>query len=345
MPRDGERPVHILPWAAQDYRDSKVRARSMRTGDPMLRLVYLELLFAMQCQGGSVSADIDNLEDELALDPAEIERCLPVLKKLGGDGRGGIVEVDGMLSNRRVMDEIQRAKSSQAQRSEAGRASRDARRAALGSAQPPLPKAHSAERTFDDSRTPVRDTPNDRPNEPRTAAESRSTVGGSPIPSLPLPTQEQELLFPGAPAEPVSVELVKCFHEDCMKPLDKERHWAHFPVTGTEGKLWPLGDRLLKEFRAAFPAMDMLPTIRQAYAWVVANQSNRKTAGGMPRFLNHWLGKAQNGRTFVPLPGAEARPQRRSEREAPLAGPAPAIRAIAQGAGGGDDFDLTGGPT
>lgn len=255
MARDGERPVHILPWAAQDYRDSKVRARSMRTGDPMLRLVYLELLFAMQCQGGAVSADIDNLEDELALDPAEIERCLPILKKLGGDGRGGVVEVDGMLSNRRVVDEIQRAKSNQAQRSEAGRASRDARRAALGSAQPPLAKAACSERTYEEPRTDVRVPPNDRSNDSRTTSESRTTVGGSP--SLPLPTQQEQLPLLGAPAKPVS--------DPSLLPSGKKLRVKR-PSGAFDPAAYPFPDS----------RMDAHPTFRSVWGRWCADRAKRK---------------------------------------------------------------------
>lgn len=134
-----------------------------------------------------------------------------------------------------------------------------------------------------------------------------------------------------------------------MKPLDDEKHWGHFPVTGTgdDRSLWPLGEALLKDFRDTYPQMDMLPTLKQADMWVKANKANRKTAGGMPKFLNNWLVKAIAKRSFVPLPGADARPAPRRptpERE-PTGNAIPTIKAIAQGAGGGDDFDLAGGPT
>src|SRR5204863_415075 len=59
--RRGGRPLmaktHIMRWAPQDYRTSRSRARSIQTRDPMLRLVYLEALFALYEAGCSLSAD------------------------------------------------------------------------------------------------------------------------------------------------------------------------------------------------------------------------------------------------------------------------------------------------
>jgi len=68
-----------------------------------------------------------------------------------------------------------------------------------------------------------------------------------------------------------------------------------FPVIGLGGKEWGLTGRQTDEWREAFPGIDVLAECRKARVWLVAN--GLKTAGGMPRFLVSWLGKAADGRT------------------------------------------------
>ncbi len=49
-------------------------------------------------------------------------------------------------------------------------------------------------------------------------------------------------------------------------------------------------DRLAK----SFPDLDVEGEVRRAYAWIQANTSRRKTAGGMRRFLTGWLSRTTN---------------------------------------------------
>lgn len=73
-----------------------------------------------------------------------------------------------------------------------------------------------------------------------------------------------------------------------------------FDCVGTDEKTWPLTSGLVAEFSEAYPDLDVIAECRKAKAWCLANPRNRKTFDGMPRFLNGWLGKAQNngaGRT------------------------------------------------
>lgn len=99
-----------MPFSPQDYRSSRVRARSMRTADPVLRLVYIELLFALWESDGSLPADPATLADQIGVEASEIERCLPILESIGRRGRGGLKIESGMVSNARILEEIAKAK-------------------------------------------------------------------------------------------------------------------------------------------------------------------------------------------------------------------------------------------
>lgn len=101
--------THIQRWAPQDYRTSKVRARSIRTSDPMLRLVYLEILFALFERGGELPDDLEVLTDELGLPAEQIAAALDTLSRLQASdaaSRGGILRGGGRISNPRVSEEL-----------------------------------------------------------------------------------------------------------------------------------------------------------------------------------------------------------------------------------------------
>jgi hypothetical protein len=149
--------THIMRWAPQDWRTSKVRMRSAMTADPMLRLVYLELLFALHEAGGDLSADPLVLADELALPAAEIERALVVLGVMGK-----VVTHQGRIANPRVSTDLGRLKDWIAAQSEAGKKSAQARLQRNGTAQPTKPAGRVApngrsappERSFDGTEQP-----------------------------------------------------------------------------------------------------------------------------------------------------------------------------------------------
>ena len=88
-----------------------------------------------------------------------------------------------------------------------------------------------------------------------------------------------------------------------------------FPCVGKDAKSWNLTEPFLAIQRQAFPDLDVMRESRKALAWVVANSSKRKTAGGMPKFLNHWFEHAQNGASAgAAFARAAQRPGRSNER-------------------------------
>lgn len=77
------------------------------------------------------------------------------------------------------------------------------------------------------------------------------------------------------------------------KPAPKNNNGAVFvPVVG--GKEIELDPKFLAELEVAYPAVDVPATLREIRAWCLANPTKRKTASGIPRFVNTWLAKEQN---------------------------------------------------
>jgi len=75
------------------------------------------------------------------------------------------------------------------------------------------------------------------------------------------------------------------------KPEDSK-----FPVFPTSGKdkTWQAAQVMLTEWQAAYPGIDVNEQHRRAHAWVIANIDKRKTAKGMPAFLNRWFANQQD---------------------------------------------------
>lgn len=48
------------------------------------------------------------------------------------------------------------------------------------------------------------------------------------------------------------------------------------------------------EWRGLYPAVNILQELRNMKGWLNANPKNRKTKGGMGRFINGWLSREQN---------------------------------------------------
>src|SRR5690606_6800895 len=62
-----------------------------------------------------------------------------------------------------------------------------------------------------------------------------------------------------------------------------------FVIVGKDEPKWTLPQRLLDEYRESYPGVDVAKELREARAWCLSNPTLRKTARGMPRFLNGWL--------------------------------------------------------
>ena len=80
-------------------------------------------------------------------------------------------------------------------------------------------------------------------------------------------------------------------------PLDSEPDVPPvmlFPVAAKDHPGWPLYQSKIDEYRQSFPGVNLEAQLRKARQWCIDNPAKRKTPGGMLRFLNTWLSKAQD---------------------------------------------------
>jgi hypothetical protein len=102
-----------------------------------------------------------------------------------------------------------------------------------------------------------------------------------------------------APVEPVGREGKGTYKEGkeyCAEPSDDSTPPVLvFPVTGNpNAREWALTQKQIDQWIEAFPSVSVLAECRKAKAWVEADMSHRKTAGGMTRFLFRWLSKTND---------------------------------------------------
>jgi len=60
------------------------------------------------------------------------------------------------------------------------------------------------------------------------------------------------------------------------------------------GERWEPEDIDMIAWSKAYPAVDVFQELRAMESWLDANPKKRKTSGGIKRFVNSWLGRAQN---------------------------------------------------
>jgi hypothetical protein len=76
---------HLWSWAPDDWRGSRIRLHSIMTGDRDLRLVYMELLSALQSHHGQLPSDPEQLETILGIPAVDHHREDAGARKNGTD--------------------------------------------------------------------------------------------------------------------------------------------------------------------------------------------------------------------------------------------------------------------
>ena len=83
----------------------------------------------------------------------------------------------------------------------------------------------------------------------------------------------------------ISAEQASCFTQK-QKPL--------FELPLITGKLYPVYQSNVDNWNELYPAADVPQEIRKMIGWLEGNPKNKKTAGGIVRFITSWLSKAQD---------------------------------------------------
>ncbi|WP_169709650.1 hypothetical protein [Deferrisoma camini] len=64
--------------------------------------------------------------------------------------------------------------------------------------------------------------------------------------------------------------------------------------TNRRGTEYPVTKAQVAEWAELYPAVDVVQELRKMRGWLLANKTRRKTARGMPKFINAWLTKEQD---------------------------------------------------
>lgn len=107
-----------------------------------------------------------------------------------------------------------------------------------------------------------------------------------------------------------------------------------FELPLINGESHPVTEQDCSRYGELYPGLDVNIEIRRMIGWLEAHPANRKTPGGIKRFINSWLSRAQD-RARAPITagmatGVDGRAARNQE----------AFRAVLAKLGGGDDEDV-----
>ena len=130
--------------------------------------------------------------------------------------------------------------------------------------------------------------------------EERKKNGATLIPSpspIPDPVPEEDSSEPpqSRRSKPTSTAPVTSLVVMSQPAEPPEDGVLEFPVVGKpKVPTWWLTQAKMDEYLEAYPDIDVLGEFRKTLQWLRDNPSKRKTASGMGKFLNNWLGRAQN---------------------------------------------------
>lgn len=138
---------------------------------------------------------------------------------------------------------------------------------------------------------------------PRTKSEQKRTKANKSAPTEQNSTVQNKSKKLSLESDSVREEVTNSPLTDklCPEPAkttdsrQDDQVVLEFPTVG-KATTWQLRGKLVAEFAKAYPGVDVMAECRKARAWLVANPTRQKTPGGMARYLNNWLTKAQEGK-------------------------------------------------
>ena len=140
----------------------------------------------------------------------------------------------------------------------------------------------------------------------RKAKEDLLKQGEAEKAKLEAQEQEQDL-------NTICAERLSASTPEPPEDIPEEPPVEFIPLPGVQGE-FPVSQVLADELQRAFPGVNIRAVLAKARAWCVTNPTKRKTAKGVPRFLNGWMERAQNSGRSSPGGGAYVSPaQRRLE--------------------------------
>jgi len=115
-------------------------------------------------------------------------------------------------------------------------------------------------------------------------------------PQFPEPSIPFERIREDSSEEGKGVEGIGEDKSSCAAPVSQSP--AVLTILTNTGFDFPITEDHVAEFKANYPAADVMQELRAMRAWAFSNSSKRKTKSGMLRFVNGWLSKAQNNPKF-----------------------------------------------
>ncbi|HPO07385.1 MAG TPA: hypothetical protein PLZ55_01855, partial [bacterium] len=134
------------------------------------------------------------------------------------------------------------------------------------------------------------------------SAPQKAIRSGSPETGDQCPTMADIGSLPSLakPSQSISPNETSSLRSEVCPVVQKDKRTGPdepailvFPCNG-KIKEWKLTRNKVEEYQESFPGLDVMAECRKSLQWLRDNPTRRKTARGMPKFLNGWMQRAND---------------------------------------------------
>lgn len=120
------------------------------------------------------------------------------------------------------------------------------------------------------------------------------TAPVTPVTGIPSQQGQPATACSNAPATAIPTPTPTPKIKNSPDLLSESEPISNFAIQLVDGTDFKVPERLVFEWSAAYPAVDISQELREMRTWSMANKSKRKTRRGIEAFIVRWLGKAQD---------------------------------------------------
>ncbi len=132
------------------------------------------------------------------------------------------------------------------------------------------------------------------PKIPEIAEKTEVSVAETPVNDADIPQKERK----------ENKRKQKSIGDSELSGEESPRQETVYSLPMINGSMYPVTAGEVEKYRRLYPAVDVEQEFRKMIGWLDANPKNRKTPGGIQRFVNGWMSRAQDS----------ARPEKHSGR-------------------------------
>lgn len=135
------------------------------------------------------------------------------------------------------------------------------------------------------------------PKIPVTDAKTEVSATKTPVNDADIPQKERK----------ENKRKQKSIGDSELSEGESPRQEAVYTLPLINGSVYSVTEDEIEKYRSLYPAIDVDKEFRKMIGWLDANPKNRKTPGGIQRFINGWMSRSQDSARPERYPDASGR--------------------------------------